>query len=302
LAATLTPANPVICPGNSLSLSVNGQGGTGIITYSWSTGSTGSSVTISPSVNTTYTVLLTDNNSCTLIAATTVSVESAPIVVVNSGSICSGSNFTINPTGASSYTIQGGNAIVSPTTTTNYTVIGSNAGGCLGNVATSTVTVNALPVVSATAQTLCLGNSGVLTATGASSYTWSTGGIASTIVVSPTITTSYTVTGQDDNGCVNTATVNQIVDLCTGIQNRTTNQNTVLIYPNPFIQTLTVEVQTEITHRDAAIEIYNALGQLVYKSVLTNGSNQIDLNNLKAGIYTVFVDTDKHHTFKVIKD
>lgn len=38
------------------------------------------------------------------------------------------------------------------------------------------------------------------------SYTWSGGGTASTKMVSPTVSTSYTVTVQDNNGCLGTAT------------------------------------------------------------------------------------------------
>jgi hypothetical protein len=62
-----------------------------------------------------------------------------------------------------------------------------------GNSATRTVT----PLFSVSGNpTICSGNSGTITATGsATSYSWSTGATTNSIVVSPSVTTSYTVTG-----------------------------------------------------------------------------------------------------------
>ncbi len=81
-----------------------------------------------------------------------------------------------------------------------------------GCTVTETVTVNALPTVSVspTSATIISGNSQSLTASGATSYSWSpstglsatTGG---TVTASPTTTTTYTVTGTDGNGCENLA-------------------------------------------------------------------------------------------------
>ena len=67
----------------------------------------------------------------------------SPTITVNSGAICAGQSFTINPTGANTYTIQGGNAVVSPSISTTYTVIGTSAAGCESLAfATSSLTVN----------------------------------------------------------------------------------------------------------------------------------------------------------------
>ena len=67
----------------------------------------------------------------------------SPTITVNSGVICAGQSFTINPAGANTYTIQGGNAVVSPSISTTYTVIGTSAAGCESEAfATSSLTVN----------------------------------------------------------------------------------------------------------------------------------------------------------------
>lgn len=130
-------------------------------------------------------------------------VIGSPTVSVNSGSICSGSSFIINPTGASSYTFSSGTATVSPTVTTNYTVIGTDANGCFNsNTAVSTVSVTTTPTISLTSNAICVGQSYTLSPSGASTYTFSSG----SAVVSPTTTTSYTVTGANAS-CISTNTV-----------------------------------------------------------------------------------------------
>jgi uncharacterized delta-60 repeat protein len=103
----------------------------------------------------------------------------------------------------------GTNIIVSPTTTTIYYARGE--GGCTTplSCATITVTVNSLPVVSITgASTVCSGYSSTLTASGANSYVWSNGASTAMTSVTPTINTMYSVTGTDNNGCSNMASIN----------------------------------------------------------------------------------------------
>ena len=78
-----------------------------------------------------------------------------------------------------------------------------------------TVTVNALPNVNASSATssICVGQSANINASGASSYTWDNGaGNGSSVIVSPSATTTYQVTGTDGNGCMNTANVNITVN------------------------------------------------------------------------------------------
>lgn len=82
--------------------------------------------------------------------------------------------------------------------------------GC-SNSATQTITVLPLPIGSAGAdQTICLGSTASLLATGGSSYLWSTGATTATINVSPLVTTSYTVRIFNNSGCsiVDTVVVN----------------------------------------------------------------------------------------------
>src|ERR1039457_4252944 len=89
---------------------------------------------------------------------------------------------------------------------------GTDVNGCV-NSGTVTVSVNSLPVISGGPNVaICTGSSTPLTATGGVSYSWSpsTGLSATTganVTANPTTLTTYTVTGTNNNGCINTAMV-----------------------------------------------------------------------------------------------
>ncbi|MCC6180680.1 MAG: choice-of-anchor L domain-containing protein, partial [Bacteroidia bacterium] len=63
------------------------------------------------------------------------------------------------------------------------------------------------PTVNVSGATVCAGQPATLTATGATSYTWSTGSTSSSIVVTPTITTTYTVGGSNIGTCIQSSKV-----------------------------------------------------------------------------------------------
>ena len=140
-----------------------------------------------------------------------VTVSSQPMVsITGTTSICVGMNTTLTASGSTTYSWNTGPTTaaitVSPTTSTTYSVIGSVPGGC-ADTAYQLVTVNPLPNVGISGNpSVCLGSSTVLTGSGANSYVWNFGPTTSTVIVSPSVATTYTVTGTDGNNCVNTAT------------------------------------------------------------------------------------------------
>ncbi|MFN5217979.1 MAG: beta strand repeat-containing protein [Sphingomonadales bacterium] len=98
--------------------------------------------------------------------------------------------------------------------TTKYFRVVVTSGSCASISNQSIITVNALPTISTSGGnvSVCQGLSTTLTATGAVSYTWSpstdlnlTAG--EKVISTPTATRTYTITGTDANGCVNTGTV-----------------------------------------------------------------------------------------------
>ncbi len=210
-ASTSTPS---ICAGNSATLT-----GSGATTYTWNPGNlVGTSVVVSPLVTTNYTVI-GSSASCTSSAVVSVTVNNGPVMtaVASPTNICAGNSATLTSTGALSYTwnpgaLTGGTVTVTPAATTLYSVTGNNAFGCL-----TTKTVNLLvtpnPTItpSSSSASICIGNSATLSAIGATTYTWNPGALSGTsVVVSPTLTTTYTVSGSTA-GCSSQATISIIV-------------------------------------------------------------------------------------------
>jgi hypothetical protein len=112
------------------------------------------------------------------------------------------------------FTVNGGTTTVTsftPTTIGTNTVTYTNSS--VACITSSTTIVANTPTVSASASSasICAGSSATLTATGATNYTWTAGGNASTEVVSPSTASTYTVTGETA-GCSNTTTVSLSVN------------------------------------------------------------------------------------------
>ncbi len=224
-----------ICEGESQNLA-----GTGATTYSWSpaTGLSDANIanpTANPTTTTTYTLTGTDANGCQNTDQITVTVNNLPNVDAGTDfAICTGDSQNMAGTGATSYSwapatglsnANIANPSANPTATTTYTLTGTDANGCV-NTDQITVTVNALPSVDAgTDFALCTGDAQNLAGTGATSYSWAPAtGLSNANIANPsanpTATTTYTLTGTDANGCVNTdqitVTVNDLPSVDAG--------------------------------------------------------------------------------------
>ena len=188
------------------------------VTYLWSTTSIIDS--IGDLCAGTYIVTITDANSCS-IDSSFVFAAITPItpVVSNTGPYCVGDLIQLNVDAFSSYVWSGPGAFNSvlqnPTRAGAtlamggvYSVTVTDAAGCTG-VGTTTVVVNALPnaVINPAAVTICEGQNTTFTASGGTSYLWSTGAITAAITVNPIITTIYTVTVTNAAGCTATASI-----------------------------------------------------------------------------------------------
>jgi PKD repeat protein len=203
---SVNATSSTICSGQSATITASGA-----ITYSWNSGQTAASITVSPSTNTTYTVTGT-SNGCSSTATQLITVNAVPTLLVNAtnNSICAGQPVTITVSGANSYLWNSGQTTpsitVTPGSNTTYTVTGTS-NGC-SSTATQLISVNAIPVVSVNSvgNAICAGQTATLTATGATSYSWSSGQTTSSIIVSPTLTTNYSVIGNNGNAaCSDTA-------------------------------------------------------------------------------------------------
>ena len=128
-------------------------------------------------------------------------------ITANAGediSICEGEEVVLAATGGATYEWSTGETTqsitVSPTETTIYTVTVFDESGSNSDQDDVTVTVNALPIANAGEDvSVCLGNSITLTASGGSTYLWSTGETTESIIVSPSETTTYSVEVFENN-------------------------------------------------------------------------------------------------------
>ena len=88
------------------------------------------------------------------------------------------------------------------------------------------MTVNPAPVLTVNTPTICAGASVNLTASGATTYSWNTGATASSISVSPTSSTNYTITGTS-SGCSKTNTTSVTVNTTPSNPTITSSGNTL---------------------------------------------------------------------------
>lgn len=211
LPTVVANANPgSICQGDSTQLV-----GSGAVNYVWDNGVIDAEYFI-PAGTQLYTVTGTDANGCVNTDQVTITVNPTPVVAINATDtdICENETVTLTASGATSY--QWDNGVVNgtaftPASTLTYEVVGYN--GVCTDTATITITVNANPVVGASASSnpICEGESVILTGTGADTYIWDNGAIDGQTIF-PTSTTQYEVNGTNAAGCTSNATVNVIVN------------------------------------------------------------------------------------------
>jgi hypothetical protein len=283
-------ASSTICLGSNASLSANASGGTGSFTYNWVPGSlAGANQTVSPSVNTTYTVTATDANACASSATQMVTVINPTVTA----SISSQNNVTCNglSNGSATITASGGSGITyswSPSGSTSSIVSGLSAGsytcvvtnncGNSSNVATIITQPSAISLTAGASSTICLGSNASLSAsasggTGSFTYNWMPGSLAgANQTVSPSVNTIYTVTATDANACASS----------------TTQAVTVI---NPTV-TASISSQNNVTCNglsNGSATITASGGSGITYSWSPSGSTSPIVSGLSAGSYTCVV-------------
>ncbi|MCF8297594.1 MAG: PKD domain-containing protein, partial [Saprospiraceae bacterium] len=214
--SSINPSVAAICIGDSTTLTaISNIPGT---TYLWNTSSTMNSISVTPSYSSTYTLTATSPYGCIDTTFSVVNIHPYPsvnILPINP-ILCKGdsmwlyANSSINNLNYIwSTTAIADSIYISPTVVTTYTVVGSDTAGCSGSD-TVILIPHQKPSVSYTTgnTTICAGDSAIINAV--SSYTgltylWNTGAPTPTIIVSPTIATTYTVSATDSFGCFDTA-------------------------------------------------------------------------------------------------
>jgi gliding motility-associated-like protein len=228
VAINVQTSNDTTLCGGQATIWASASGGVAPLGYLWDNGlGAVTTAVVTPAVTTTYTVTVTD------FCGTTASAD--VIVYIGSGSAEAGPDDTICPTQQATLTASGGSAYlwstggntatinVSPLTTTTYYV--TAFGTCNANDSV-TVVVLPGPVVTATSNapgnTINSGDLVTLSGNGATNYTWTSNPPDPTLagqqnlqnpIVSPAVTTTYTVSGDDGSGCTGTASITIIVNV-----------------------------------------------------------------------------------------
>ncbi len=210
---TLTASSSTVCAGTTSTLTAAGAN-----TYTWSpaaslSSANGTPVVATPTATTIYTVNATDNNGCKNNQTITLNTNPSPTLTLTASSttICAGNTSTLTASGANTYTWSpaaslssstGTSVVATPTGTTTYTVNATDNNGCTNN-SSITINVTATPTLAispSSAYTICVGDSAIMTVSGATSYTWApaatlSSSTSATVTATPTTTTIYHVMG-----------------------------------------------------------------------------------------------------------
>lgn len=270
--------------GNDGSINISATGGTTSYSYNWGGGVTSQNRTGLAAG--TYTVTVTDANSCTALTSANVSQPAAALTValssVTNVSCLGGNNGAINITasgGTSSYTYNWGGGVTSQNRTGlaagSYTVTVQDANACTATLSASvTQPTTSVNVVLVSAPSSCFGSSnGSITnntsgGTGAYSYIWNDA--VTTQNRTSLSSGNYSVTSTDANGC-------------SASSSATVNQPTQLSVTSTHTDVLCNGGST------GAVDLSVSGGTSGYSYSWTNGATTQDLTTMAAGNYTVTV-------------
>ncbi len=286
ITSTVSVTNP-ICFGGEGSATINSTGGTGTLSYSWSSG--GNGPVESNLYAGTYSVITTDDNGCT---SQELVVITAPAQIQNSISytmpLCNGGtgDVTVTPsggTGAFTYSWTNGNTTATQTglVAGGYDVVVTDANGCTMFTTVTMTEPTAISLSTTTQDPLCNGGVGTATVvanggTAGYTYSWMTGGTTDT--EGNLVAGTYQVVVTDQNGC--TSTTNALVAEPTVISTSSITTN-------------------EMTSNDGTIDLTVTGGTPNYTFAWDNGATTEDLSGLAAGDYTVIVTDANGCTFSI---
>jgi len=283
----------VACSGQSIQLQASGAS-----SYSWNIGANTSTISVSPNINTVYTVSASHTvDPC--VSSQTFSVfsnQTPTLLVTGNTNLCLQQSTTLQASGATTYTWNTGQTSssisVTPSITTVYTLSGSSPPPYCISQKTLSVFINPGPPIQIAGPTLvCIGEPFSLIATGASSYTWhasqatwSSYSGASTLSTAQAVTNVYTLSASSvfSNPCIAFKTFTVDVSPCLGNEEKTENMHSILLSPNPSSGIFTIE-----SAADLEIRVYNVLGQFLFTHTTEIGMTELNLMNYPNGIYFV---------------
>jgi N-acetylneuraminic acid mutarotase len=283
-----------VCFGTSSSFSAMGA-----LSYTWNNGAITQSISIS-SINASLNINLIgkDINGCVNTQSHVVVPLPLPNLTISplTSSICLTESISINVTGSNTYSWSTGSnsssIIVSPVSNSSYSVIGTNTASGCKSIVTNTITVFPLPIISiiSSHSIICLNQSATITANTSNTYSWSNGIINSPIIVSPSLTTVYTVTASNSiTTCKSSKQFTLSVSKCLDINTYKNDEILISVFPNPTNGIFAIET----FDLDIDIKIYNPLGLIIFSEFLNKGIHHLNLSSFSDGLYLIEIKTIK---------
>lgn len=246
-------------------------------------------------------LLATAINTFTLFCAPNTAITTSSNAAANAN-LCAGTTVTLSATGANSYTWNGPGITglnnptlaVTPSVSACYSVSGINSIGCRFP-SVSCLTVVPLPTLTVSGSTnVCIGSSNILNASGASTYTWNNGSNNASILVTPTNTTTYSVTGTSSASCTNSASISLYTNACLEIGTYKNKTSFLSLFPNPCSSILNIGVPESISSDLFTLRILNSFGETIKEESLNlyGTKAEITIEDLPEGVYLLHLKSD----------
>ena len=210
LSVSVMAPTLAVCPGQTLALSAQGNAQS----YSWNPGNiSGTTAVITASATSVYSLVAGSNAGCSVTQTVGINLQPTPTLsILNTTTLCLGSVLNATVTGAANYTwstgATGSLTVLSPTVNTSYSIAATSSANCPAILQFS---IQVLPTLTLTASSdksvICSGQTVSLGAAGALTYSWSNGSTLIPTTVSPTLSSTYSVTGTNAFGCSKTASL-----------------------------------------------------------------------------------------------
>jgi len=242
----------------------------------------------------TYHDTLTNTSGCDSIITTHLTILSRPaLFVVHPTQVCMGDTITLTATGADTYLWWNNETNDTTTVIANtagisyFSIVGYNNNGCSISITDVPVTVNPLPTVHFTVDTITVGSIQNVTLTptinNADSYLWNTTETTPTIVTNVLGWHYVTVT----NGC-GFAVDSILIRLGTNVpENTDSSEIAVKICPNPTTDFIELSAYKLVIEK---AEVFNQIGQLVLQVVDNSNLRSINVSMLPQGVYYLKLD------------
>lgn len=269
------------CQGSSVQVSAQGTGNL----YTWSNGTTGNPTTISqPGI---FVVTVTSPQGCSDIDSAFAVENPAPPVFLSDTALtfCDGDYGSVhaNTINGASYLWSTGDTTASISTNQAGTYwVQMTVNGC-SNADSGFATIHPKPVVNFGPDTLICDTATITLDGGVGmSWIWSTGETTQTISVNTAGSYSVTTTS---NGCNGSDTIVVTTEICVGIDDLMRKRHEISLYPNPTSDKVYLDLKHDWV--DSELRIVDAKGTLIYRKVIQNELEEVDVQSWETGVYYV---------------